>query len=131
MTPFGIRKRLRDLFGPKPAEPAAPRRRYPVSFSVPDGSTYLADAKHGDSLVLTSGRGPQPIATGCADGTCATCRVEVLAGADSLSAPTDHEGRTKRNNAVDASLRLGCQTHVLGEGVKVRVVNAFSGEAVA
>ena len=40
----------------------------------------FADAKHEDSLVLASGRGPMPINTGCADGTCGTCQVDVLKG---------------------------------------------------
>ena len=131
MTPFGIRKRIKSLLGGAEKAASAPVRRYPVTFVLPDGTSYQSDAKHEDSLVLTSGRGPQPIATGCADGTCATCRVEVLAGGDMLTPPTDHEKATKAANKVDASLRLGCQTHVLGDGVQVRIVNVFSEEAFA
>lgn len=131
MTPFGIRKKLKALFGggdkagapDKAARP--PIKRYKVGFELPKGGGYEAEAKHEDSLVLASGRGPQPIATGCADGTCGTCRVEVLAGAEQLSPPSDHEGNTKRINNVPPAMRLGCQTHVLGEGVKVKIINVF------
>jgi ferredoxin len=130
MSPFGIRNKLKSLLGASGASnKAAPvreqRPRFAVTFVLPDGSEYNADASQHDSLVMTSNRGPKPIATGCADGTCATCRCEVLAGGDMLSPPDDHETKTKRINNVDAALRLGCQTAVLGHGVKVRVVNVL------
>ena len=129
MTPFGIRKRIKSLFGLEKA-PAAPAKatlpRHSVEFVLKSGDTYTAEAKHEDSLVLTSGRGTVPIATGCADGTCGTCQVEVLAGADQLSPATDHEADTKRKNGVAPHLRLGCQTQVLGPGVKVKVLKAYN-----
>ena len=133
MTPFGIRKKLKALlFGgsqtPIPPRPEIPR--YPVTFELPDGTSYQADAKHEDSLVLASGRGPMPINTGCADGTCATCQVDVLEGADMLSPPDEYEEKCKAENNVPAERRLGCQTAVLGEGVKVRIVNVFGEEPI-
>jgi len=133
MTPFGIRKKLKALlFGgsssPIPPRPEIPR--YSVSFELPDGTSFTADAKHDDSLVLASGRGPQPINTGCADGTCATCQVDVLEGADMLSPPDEHEEKCKVENEVPTERRLGCQTAVLGAGVKVRIINVFGEEPV-
>jgi ferredoxin len=129
MTPFGIRSKLKGLLGGGAASKPAPAReqkpRFPVTFELPDGSSYVADASQHDSLVMASNRGPKPIATGCADGTCATCRCEVLAGAESLSPADDHEAKTRRANGVDAALRLGCQTAVLGPGVRVRIVNVL------
>lgn len=132
MTPFGIRKKLKSLLGGgQPTSPPAreDQPRWPVSFVLPDGSGYEAEAKQHDSLVLASNRGPKPIATGCADGTCATCRCEVLAGADQLSPADEHELKTQRANDVPLGHRLGCQTAVLGPGVKVRIVNVLGEEA--
>lgn len=134
MTPFGLRKKLRGLLGrlgsAKPAaEAAAPApRKYTVRFDVPDGSTYATHARHDDSLVMASGRGPQPIATGCSDGTCGTCQVEILEGDGALSPRTEHEASTAARNKVPAGLRLGCQTHVIGDGVRVRIVNVLGAE---
>ena len=130
MTPFKIRERLKKLlFSSKPAASTAPARpRYPVRFVLPDGTDYTTEAKEGDSLVLASGRGPAPIATGCADSSCGTCQVEVLAGADHLTPPTDAEEATKKATGVPADLRLGCQAGVLGAGVEVRIVNVFGEE---
>jgi ferredoxin len=131
MTPFGIRKKLKSLLGlDKGAEPAAkpaapPVPRHAVRFELPKGGGYETQAKQEDTLVLASGRGPQPIATGCADSTCGTCRVEVLEGADQLSAPTDHEENTKRQNGVPAHMRLGCQARIQGPGLKVKIINVF------
>lgn len=134
MTPFGIRKKLKSLLGmdqtAKSEAPKAPEvPNYTVNFVLPDGSSYSARAKEGDTLVMSSNRGPQPIATGCADGTCGTCRVELLHAHDQLTPETDHEKNTKKANNVPGEYRLGCQTGVLGEGVKVRIVNVLGATA--
>jgi ferredoxin len=130
MTPFGLRKKLKSILGGAPRPPAPELPRYPVVFLLPKGGEYTVDAKEGDSLVLASGRSAEPIATGCADGTCATCRVEVLEGVESLSPEEGHEKRTKQENNVDSSMRMGCQVAVLGPGVKVRIVNVLGEELV-
>ena len=134
MTPFGIRRRLRALFGldgvpsSKPEGPA--RSSYQVTFECPDGSEFTTTAKEGDSLVLAAGRGPQPISTGCTDGTCGTCRVDILAGADALTAVEEHETRTKADVGVPSDQRLGCHAGVLGGGVRVRIINILGLEAI-
>ena len=132
MTPFGIRRKLKELLGlgepPKPTTP--PRPKYPVTFVLPDGSDYQVEAKEGDSLVLASGRGPYPISTGCSDGTCGTCCIEVLEGVEMLTQADSYENETKSNNGVAEHLRLGCQTAILGEGIKVRIVNVLGEDLV-
>jgi ferredoxin len=132
MTPFGIRKKIKALLGlGGQTTPSAPERpRYTVIFQLPNGEDYRVEAKEGDSLVLASGRGAYPIATGCSDGTCATCRVEVLEGLESLSQADEFENKTKTSNEVDLSLRLGCQAAILGSGVKVRIINVLGEELV-
>lgn len=130
MTPFGIRKKLKSILGldqaPTSSAPKAPEvPNYTVTFVLPDGSTYNARAKEGDTLVMSSNRGPQPIATGCADGTCGTCRVDVILAHDQLTPETDHERNTKKANNVPVECRLGCQTGVLGEGIKVKIINVL------
>lgn len=135
MTPFGLRRRLKCLIqslmgGGKNDTEAVPRPAWPVHFDLPDGTSFTVDAKEGDSLVMVSGRGPQPIDTGCADGTCATCQVEVLSGADQLTAATSGEDATKIENKVPADYRLGCQTAVIGPGVRVRIVHVFGADAI-
>ena len=130
MTPFRIRERLKKLLFSSPPEgssrPARPK--FDVRFVLPDGTDYTTQAKQGDSLVLASGRGPAPIATGCADSSCGSCRVEIIAGTDQLTPPTDAEAATKRATGVPDNLRLGCQAGVLGAGVEVRIINVFGEE---
>ena len=134
MTPFKIRQRLKSLLGVGPsknAEPAAPPLpTFDVTFDCPDGSSYVAPAKEGDSLVLAAGRGPQPISTGCMDSTCGTCRVDVLAGHESLTDATAHEVKVKKEVGVPDAQRLGCQTGVIGLGVHVRIVNVLGEELI-
>ena len=131
MTPFGIRKKLKSILGLGGSDAASttPKEQevptYKVDFVLPDGSSFTAKAKEGDTLVMSSNRGPSPIATGCADGTCATCRVEVLLCHDNLTPETEHERVTKKSNNVPGEFRLGCQSGVLGEGIKVKIVNVL------
>ena len=132
MTPFGFRKMIKSmLFGERIPHQRPPERpKHSVSFELSEGRSFRADAKEGDSLVLASGRGPFPIGTGCSDGTCATCRCEVLAGADMLSQEDEKERKTKMENGCDPSYRLGCQAAVLGPGVSVRIINVLGEELV-
>jgi len=131
MTPFGIRKKLRKLLGfdqgPK-ASSNPPRPKYSVTFVLPDGEEYQADAKKGDSLVLASGRSAYPISTGCMDSSCGSCEVIVLEGSENLSPVTGRETSTKEANQINEAHRLGCQTAVLGEGVKVKIVNVLGAD---
>ena len=132
MTPFKIRKRLKGILGrskaPTPQPPALPT--YGVQFICPDGETYSVTAKEGDSLVLAAGRGPQPINTGCSDGTCGTCRVDVLSGEESLTQADGYENKTKTQVGVPEHQRLGCQTGIIGAGVAIRITNVLGEEII-
>jgi len=124
VTPFGIRKRIKKLLGleaPSPRPQAPPVPRYEVKFELPDGTSYEAKGKAGDTLSRISGRGPRPLATGCADTTCGTCAVEILAGHEQVTAPSEHELKTRAANQVPDDRRLACATAITGEGVVVKV----------
>lgn len=129
MTPFGIRKKLKSLLGlggqAAPAE-AESRPSFEVQITAPDGSSYTVKGKEGETLVTVSGRGAYPIMTGCAEGDCGTCRVEILAGAGSVSAPADRESRTMQANQVPDGWRLGCQARLQGPGLHLRVIDPFA-----
>ena len=129
MTPFKIRRRIKSLLGMGASSaPSRPERpKYTVAFELPNGDTFEVEAKEGDSLVLASGRGAYPIATGCADSTCGTCRVEILAGHEQLSSESTLE---KQERGIDEALRLGCQTAVLGAGVRAKIINVLGEELV-
>lgn len=129
MTPFGIRKKLKSLLGldggaPAPSGPEKPS--FDVTITAPDGSQHSAKAKDGDTLVNVTGRTAWPIQTGCAEGECGTCKVEVLAGAESLAAMSEKEERTRAANKITGNWRLGCLTRVHGPGVHVRVIDPFA-----
>lgn len=133
MTPFGIRKRLKKLLGleaPSPQPQAPPAPRYEVKFELPDGTSYTAKGKSGDTLSRISGRGPRPLATGCADTSCGTCAIEILSGHDRITEASDHELNTKAANNVPDERRLACATAITGEGVVVKVF-AILGDEVA
>ncbi|MCB9777131.1 MAG: (2Fe-2S)-binding protein [Alphaproteobacteria bacterium] len=128
MTPFGIRKKLKSLLGggAPPAPDAPPRPSWDVKVTAPDGSEYTVKGKEDETLVAVTGRGAYPIMTGCAEGDCGTCRVEVITGMGSLSVETDREQRVKEANKVDPALRLGCQVRINGPGVHLRVFDPFA-----
>ena len=131
MSRFGIRKRLRAWAGSEAVGSERPTPpRFTVVFDCPDGSSFTAHAKTGDSLLLASGRGPQPISSACTDGTCGTCRVDVLEGSGSLTEQGEHELQTKTEVGVPAEQRLGCHAGIHGDGVHVRIVNVLGEELI-
>lgn len=125
MTPFNLRKRLAKLFGGGEPEFVDDRPSYTVTFRLPDERTFDVTAKKGDTLVLASGRSAWPIETGCADSTCATCQVDILAGEDQLTALIDAERRTLEQDEAPEGRRLGCIARVMGPGVEVGMVNVL------
>jgi len=50
---------------------------------------------------------------------CSTCRVLILAGKEQLSTPNEKEKALKKQMHFSDEVRLACQTHVEGEGVKL------------
>jgi ferredoxin len=85
-----------------------------VDFCVrfePSGKTVRVRA--GTSLLDAARQAELPVAASCgADGVCARCGLEVLAGADSLPPETPRERDIKQRNRVDAKLRLSCRVRV-------------------
>lgn len=59
---------------------------------------------------------------GCTVGSCGTCRLEVLEGAENVSAPTDEERETVEMCTDVEGARLGCQMVIQGD-VTVRQLN--------
>jgi ferredoxin len=56
--------------------------------------------------------------------------VDVLAGADSLTAASEHEDKTKADVGIPNPQRLGCHTGVIGPGVRVRITNVLGEELI-
>ena len=73
---------------------------------VPAGTTLL------DAAVAAG----LPIARSCgAEGVCAKCGLQIVAGADRLSPETPDETRIKARNRVDAAMRLACRAQIRGD----------------
>jgi len=132
MSRFGLRKRIKAVLGgsTSSATKSPPTPTHEVIFECPDGERYTAIAEEGDSLLWTSSRGEQPIDSSCTDGTCGTCRVEVVSGEGSLSEARAHEEKTKADVGVPAQQRLGCHAGVFGDGVVVRIINVLGEETI-
>lgn len=132
MTPFGIRKRLKRLLGleasAKPAKKRPEVPRFEVRFELPDGTSYEAKGKAGDPIARISGRGPRPLSTGCADTSCGTCAIEIIAGEGQITPESDHEARTRKANGVPDGRRLACATAITGPGVVVQVFSVLGDE---
>ena len=110
--------------GPK-ASSNPPRPKYAVTFVLPDGQEYQEDAREGDSLVLASGRSENPSRQGVWIVVAVLVKSSYLKGNDSLSPITAKKPQPKKPINIPAEHRLGCQTAVLGEGVKVKIINVL------
>lgn len=126
MTPFGIRKRIKSLLGmDAPQSEEAPVTRKPkekVTLILVDNNgeeQRYEGAAHMTPLYI-SGNMQKPIASGCNDSSCSTCRIEVLEGAENLSERDAREVQTLAANNRPAELRLGCRAEILRGTVKVR-----------
>lgn len=86
-----------------------------ITLEVNDGETIMAAARRRGYHWPTLCHG---------DGTCSICWVEVKAGAEKLSAPTDNERETlallSARLRATRTVRLACQARVLGGRVTVR-----------
>lgn len=120
-TPFGIRRRLKSLFGME-EKPAAAQSTEKISLTVvgPNGEENTASAAAGSTILAASGNLRRPIASGCAQGDCGTCRVEVLEGSENLTEQTERERNTLASNKHPLSYRLACRTEIEHGSCKVR-----------
>jgi ferredoxin len=126
LTPFGLRKRLREALGTGAAR--ASDHSFEVELVMPDASVRRVRAEPRYTLVMASQTLETPIATACPDGACGLCAVEVQAGADSLAPPTAAERDAwKRGTGreLEAPSRLACHARVVGPGARVRVTKVW------
>lgn len=129
MTPFGLRRRLKEALG---IAPSGPRDEATVQLDVvlPDGSAHTVRCEPRYTLVMATQTLATPIATGCPDGHCGGCHVDVLAGAEALVAPSAAELRLlgeKHPGRSDA--RLACHAKVASSGARIRVHSVWSMES--
>lgn len=122
-SPFGIRRRLKSLLGIETKAAAATREEIPKVDLViigPDGKEQAISVDVGSSIVSASSRMKRPIATGCSDSTCGTCRVEMIEGAENCVEQSPRERATLKDNGFPATLRLACRTELVKGAVKVK-----------
>lgn len=88
-------------------------RRVRVHFT-PLGTS--ADAKPDETILDAARRADAPLGNSCGSvGVCARCRVQVVSGAENLSAPTTIEIRVSAQRGFASDERLACQAVVNGD----------------
>jgi ferredoxin len=127
MTPFGLRNRLKQALGRgAPASPAA-EQSLSVRFVLPDGKEHEVRCEPKYTLVMASQTIDTPIATGCPDGHCGGCNVDVLDGAAALQPASAAEQKLLDEKwASRPGTRLACHAKVSGSGARVRVHTVWS-----
>ena len=121
---FGIRKGLKSLLGVKKPKPQVKKKELPqfeLVVSNGEGRELSYSQDVGMTLLMASGNLEVPIATGCSDASCGTCRIEVLEGAACLSQKVKAESDTLKANGHSIEMRLSCTAMGVRPGtVKVR-----------
>lgn len=124
MTPWGIRNRIKAKLGLGGKEQT---EELEVRLVMPDGSEHSVRCEPRYTLVMASQTLDTPIATGCPDGACGGCNVDVLEGADKLATPTAAEQKLLDEKwSQRPGTRLACHCRVVGSGAKVRVHSIWS-----
>ena len=113
-----MRRRLKEWLGGRSEEPV-----YAVRFVLPGGEEHETQAEERYTLVMASQTLETPIATGCPDGTCGGCVVDVLSAEGLAPAGAAEVAAFRSGNGRDptAEERLACHARVVGPGVRVRV----------
>ena len=89
---------------------------YTVKFT----SDKDVEVKEGQSLLNASLAAGIPHFHVCGgNARCSTCRVLILEGMDKLTPPNEKENLLKNQMLFSGNIRLACQTHVKGQGVKL------------
>lgn len=126
MTPFGIRKKIKALMGLGSGEDTPKQNLRPQRPKVTlvlldrDGKEQVFEGDAGSSPLYISGNMAMPIASGCNDSSCSTCRIEVLEGEENLSPRSAREIATLKANDRPENLRLACCSEILKGAVRVR-----------
>lgn len=75
----------------------------------------VIDVPEGEVLMKALLRAGRPVASSCnGDGVCGKCRIEVVKGAENLSAETPLEIFLRDRYKLAPEFRISCQTRVLG-----------------
>ncbi len=129
MTPWGIRSRVKGLVQGALGKPGSTRvesEQVRVRMVLPDGSAHDVACEPRYTLVMASQSIETPIATGCPDGQCGGCNVDVLDGADALLPPAAAETKLlSEKHGGRANVRLACHAKVGGSGAVVKVHNVW------
>lgn len=123
MTPFGIRNKLKTILG-RPTTGPRVDERVPITFVTPDGKEQEVLSELRYTLVMASQMLEMPIATGCPDGHCGNCIVDVI-DATGISAPTPAEAKMLADKP-EKNIRLACHARVVGPGGKIKVREVWS-----
>ncbi len=125
MTPWGIRKRIKSLVGGGAGGPS-PDEQLSLRIVLPNGKEHEVKAEPRYTLVMASQTLETPIATGCPDGACGGCAVEVLDGAG-IAPPTAAEQALLNEKWKDKpTYRLACHARVVGSGGKIKALSVWS-----
>ena len=79
------------------------------TYEVPEGTSFLEFCQANNA----------PHDFGCTVGSCGTCRLELLEGAENVSPPSEDERETLEMCTDLETARLGCQLLIQGD-VKIR-----------
>lgn len=116
-TPFRIRQRIKSALGlGAPSKKPEPQPMIELVVVGPGDRRQQGKAPLGQTVLLSAGNLASPIASGCSDSTCSTCRIEVLSGEDMLTPRSDIEDATLKANQRDPNLRLACVAAVTSRG---------------
>jgi ferredoxin len=125
MTPWGIRNRIKNLVGAGGAQSKGDDS-LSLRIVLPTGKEHEVKAEPRYTLVMASQTLETPIATGCPDGACGGCTVEVLDGTG-LAAPSAAEKTLLDEKWKDKpNYRLACHARVTGSGARIKALTVWT-----
>lgn len=125
MTPWGIRNRIKSMIGGGGGRPATDEQ-LAITIVLPTGKEHTVSAEPRYTIVMASQTLETPIATGCPDGGCGGCTVEVFDGTG-LAPPTAAEQKLLDEKWKDKpTYRLACHARIVGTGARVKALSVWT-----
>lgn len=126
MTPWGIRNRIKGLVGAGGAARTAQDESLSLHIVLPTGKEHEVKAEPRYTIVMASQTLETPIATGCPDGGCGGCTVDVLDGTG-LAPPTAAEKKLLDEKWKEKpTFRLACHARITGSGARVKALSVWT-----
>jgi ferredoxin len=126
VTPWGIRNRIKGIVGGADKKATRSDDELTLTIVLPTGKEYSVKAEPRYTVVMASQTLETPIATGCPDGGCGGCTIDVLDGSGLAPATAAEQKLLDEKWKEKPTFRLACHARIIGSGARVKATSVWT-----